>query len=218
MLSEMLVQPNPGVVISDANEDTLPLEYFHLVVIVEPDPETYIPLPDDLPKLDFVIERMSEAISDENDPDEIRTYKIKIPEDMPETSYLWVGYDGINLFGPVTEKIPLNVAFYLAAYDDLDHFAFYLKGISSGFKGWRVAVIGAMFEDDIIRVANFIEAIGFSVTILQRYCLSNSTFVNLDNLFEYSQWLRSYQSPEERKFLLDELDEDDELGDDNDGI
>ncbi len=217
MALEIPVQPNPGVAISDADENTMPLNYFHLVVIVEPDPESYMPLEEDAPKLEFVIQGMSESISDENDPDRIIQYEIQIPDDAPETNYLWLRYDGISYFAPVIRGITIKAAFYLSEYDDLDHFGYYLRGIFPEAKEWRVAVIGAMFEDDVIRIANFIDESGFSATILKRYCLSNSTFINLDNLLEYTDWLRSYQPPEEQDSWLDEYLGDDGLNDEDNG-
>ena len=50
-----------------------------------------------------------------------------------------------------------------------------------------------MFEDDVIRIANFISEFGFSTTVLARQCVSRNAFVNLDELSIYKAWLDKYR-------------------------
>jgi len=53
-----------------------------------------------------------------------------------------------------------------------------------------VAILGAMFEDDVIRVANAIHESGLETTVIQRYCLSSEAFDNLDDIFALIAKLR----------------------------
>lgn len=65
-----------------------------------------------------------------------------------------------------------------------------------------MAVLGATFEDDVIRVANVIQEAGLDATVIARYCLSSKAFINLDDLFALRDELR-------RKGMLDDFSLDD---------
>ena len=75
---------------------------------------------------------------------------------------------------------------------------FYIKGVAQEHPNWRVAVLGAMFEDDVIRIANVIQGAWLDTTVIARYCLSSKPFVNLDDLFALRDELR-------RKGLIDDF-------------
>jgi len=73
---------------------------------------------------------------------------------------------------------------------------YYLKGIAQEHPDWKVAVVGAMLEEDVIRVSNFVDQIGLSTTVLTRYCLTRDHFVNLDALDSYQSWLLTSENPD----------------------
>ncbi len=54
-MTDFVVPPSPSIILSDADEHLLPLGSFHLVVIVEADPNSYMPLPGDIKNLGEVM-------------------------------------------------------------------------------------------------------------------------------------------------------------------
>ena len=42
-----------------------------------------------------------------------------------------------------------------------------------------------------MRIANIVKNNGLPATILTRYCISNKSFMDLENLLGYDQWVRS---------------------------
>jgi hypothetical protein len=195
-MTQFVVEPSPNISISDADEAGLPLSYFHLVVLVEPDPETYMAMPGDIHKLEFVLRTLAASIRNEVNPHRLVEYDIDIPEDIERTCYVWVRYGDSDLFDDVAASVRDHVTFTLVDASDLEHLTYYLQGLTSNHPDWRAAVIGGMFEDDVIRIANLIQDFGLETTVLTRYCISNKTFVNLDSLADYVEWLRSAEDEE----------------------
>jgi hypothetical protein len=195
-MTQFIVEPSPDVTISDADETRLPIGYFHLVVLVEPDPEMYMAMPNDIHKLEFVLRNIAMAIRNEVNPHRLIDYEIEIPEDVDLTYFIWIRYGDSDLFDDVAEVVGHQVTFTLADAGDIENFTCYLQGMVDNHPDWRVAVIGGMFEDDVTRIANLVQEYGLEVTVLTRYCISNKTFVNLDNLADYVEWLRSAEGNE----------------------
>jgi hypothetical protein len=81
------------------------------------------------------------------------------------------------------------VSFHPDDARDIEHLYYYLRGLFVEHPDWQVAVIGAMYEDDVMRVANLLTQMGFNTTVLTRYCLSNQTFINLDHLWDHLSWV-----------------------------
>lgn len=172
-MHDFLIDPLPNISMSDASPEELPLRSFHLVVIVEPDPESYMPLMDDLPKLDLLHEQMISMLGEELDSDQFDS-SLKIVED---TAFIWLCYFAESMFEAIADECLYNASFVLHDYSDLEHFSIYLDGFGKQNNELRISVIGGMYEDDVIRVANLVSSKGFSTTILTRYCLSSKSFV-----------------------------------------
>src|SRR5258706_13285301 len=43
----------------------------------------------------------------------------------------------------------------------------------------RIGIVGGVYEDEVVRVANAVHAAGFDTTIVKRHCISEEIFVNL---------------------------------------
>ncbi len=191
-MAEFIVNPHPEVILSDADERQLPLTSFHLVVIVEADPESYMPLPGDIEKLGEVLYNFFVPFEAEIDPENPVANPDKHPLDVDKTIFIWLRYDdeNVNYFSNFAEAAFTKVNFTLNDYEDFEQLEYYLKGVIAEHPDWRAGIIGAMFEDEVIGVANLLQRTGFATTVLMRYCLSNQVFINLDNLSDYVQWVR----------------------------
>jgi len=193
-MTDFLVNPDPKVVITDADVTELSLLSFHLIVIVEPDPETWMALPGD--NMGEVIDLFNMGLSAELDPEnDIYLNDENIvhqPDEIQYPNLLWVRYlaDDNNFFDEAA--FSSNATFRLSDYDDLQHLGFYLRGVKQSHPNWKVGIVGGMFEDDVIRIANFISEIGFPTTVVARQCISRNVFVNLDELMIYQAWLDKY--------------------------
>jgi hypothetical protein len=222
-MTQFMFPPLAGVTISDADETALPISFFHIVVIVEPDPESYMPVAEDLEKLGEVIYDLYARFDVDANPNNPVVKPDANPEDTQETIYLWLrNFDeDANYFKSLAETAYASVSFNVFDPEDTGHLEYYLTGLKMSHPGWRIAVIGAMYEDEVIRIANFLQNFGFPTTVLTRYCLSNQVFVNLDNLLEHAQWVRNAGRKEGepfRSWLDDWLEEHGGALDDEDDL
>ena len=67
---------------------------------------------------------------------------------------------------------------------------FLIKHLAAACPGeCKVAVIGGIFEDEVITVANGIQALGIDTFVLARWCISawSENLLNLDDALEYMQ-------------------------------
>lgn len=193
-MSNFIVEPNPKVIITDADSRELSLLSFHIVVIVEPDPETWMGSVE--MEVGDVIQLFNEGLHAELDPESDiyrgQTRILLSPDEVDRPILLWVKYTGEdNLFDE--PAYTADVTFRLSEYDNFEHLGFYLQGIKQSHPNWNVAIVGGMFEDDVIRIANFISEIGFPTTVVTRQCISRNVFVNLDELMIYQAWLDKYR-------------------------
>jgi hypothetical protein len=198
-MTEFLVPPNPEIKISHLEFEQLPLVNFHIIAVVEPDPETWMAGLGDDEKLDAVLDAYTNMISDELYPDfNFSAFKnIKVASDVKYPRMIWAGGgDASAYFGGIEGPFAATFPSDFEEYDDL---RFYIQGVAQNHPTWRVAVLGAMFEDDVIRVANVIQEAGLDTTVVARYCLSSNAFINLDELFALRNELR-------RKGMLDDFD------------
>jgi hypothetical protein len=214
------VEPAPGVSISDADIPDLPLAHFHLVIIVEPDPETWMPQLDSEDALDGVIKLHNEGMLFELvDMDAPLTIKLPPSELVDEPQKVRLHFEEPEFGFYTYVGWFCDAAFHCTDYSESRAFDYYLKAILAEHPEWRVAVVGAVLEDDVIRVANRIDALGFATTILTRYCIPGELFINLDGLANYQSeylfWLREHGCDIEDNFLTSHLfdDEDDDEDD-----
>lgn len=196
-MTEFLVEPNSQVVISNADVKELSLLSFHIIIIVEPDPETWMIIPGEKFEhdLNYIIKLFNKGLDAELDPEsEIyleNNTAIARPPENPESHVIWIRYtNDDNYFDDAAAFC--NVIFRFFDYDDTANLKFYLEGIKNANPTWNVGIVGGMFEDDVIRIANFISEIGFSTTVVTRQCISRNAFVNLDELSSYKSWLDRY--------------------------
>ena len=179
------VQLNPKVKISDLDLTSLPLWHFHIVVLVEPDPETWIMPDDDMDNLDKLLSMYSDLIIDDVfgdiDPSIITT---PTPDDVKDTFIIMAG-EGLGQsfsFEPVigySDFIVNNNNF------EFDKLRLLLDGIAKNYPTKKkVAVVGGMYGDEIVRAANAIQSADFDTTIVTRYCISEKVFVNLDDMID----------------------------------
>lgn len=199
MTNETL-NPLPGVIISSSDENDTPITSFDLVVIIEPDPESYMPLPGDIDKLNEYIMDLYKKYNNEFDPDN--------PLYIKEPIVVWLRYyaEEVNYFDEFANVSLARVVFNIFDSEDLEQFNFYLQGFVKSYPEGKVALIGGMFEDEVVFVANFIQNFRLYATILTRYCLSNKAFFNLENALIYDQWVRNSgrKDGEEYKSWLDD--------------
>jgi len=191
-MTGFIIQPSPNVTISDAPTADLPLYSFHLIILVEPDPATWMHQPGSEELWGEIIQRQNDAIDEELFPDSLPQSEIPPQTDSPWTTLALLHYkDAYNFYADLLEMGCIHTVFHLVEYNDLDNFGFYVNGIVHENPDWRVAVIGAMFEEDVIRIANRVSETGLSTTVLSRYCLTRESFINLDALDDYISWLIS---------------------------
>ena|GEM_PF-3581623 len=181
-MTNFIVQPNPHIKNSDQDFTRLPLLNFHIIALVEPDSESRMPFLGDGLKLCSILEIYTEIIFDELDPDEPRSREEQdFAPDVVFPKVLWVGGTALSFYDEFAE-IYSSVVFN-DDYEEHEDLRYFIQGVAQKHPTSRVAVLGAMFEDDMIRVANAIQESGLETTIIQRYCLSSDAFINLDDLF-----------------------------------
>jgi hypothetical protein len=195
-MSDFIVPPNPEVKISSLDFEHLPLVNFHIVAVVEPDPESWMPNLGDDDNLEAALEVYTQMVSDELYPDfDLSSLAVEVAKDVAYPRVIWVGGGAVSFYYEDIADVYAKVAFTFD-FEEYEDLRFYIKGVTQEHPNWRVAVLGAMFEDDVIRVANVIQEAGLDTTVIARYCLSSKAFVNLDDLFALRNELR-------RKGLLD---------------
>lgn len=180
-----MIELNPGVKVSDLDMSLLPLFNFHIVVVVEPDPESWALPNNDKERFSQLLEMRSELIVDDIFQNDTEPGVITAPAagDVSETLIITVGEgQGFYYFTPM-----LEYSSYTASLNDFDFdkLRVLLDGIIKNFPLWkRVAVVGGVYEDEIIRVANTVQKAGFDTTIITRHCISNDVFDNLDEIWD----------------------------------
>ena len=197
-MTDFLVPPNPEVNISSLDFEHLPLVNFHIVAVVDPDPESWMPNLSDDENLDAALEVYTQMVSDELYPDfDLSSLVVEVAKDVTYPRVIWVGGGAVSFYYEDIADVHAKVAFTFD-FEENEDLRFYIKGVAQEYPDWRVAVLGAIFEDDVIRAANVIQEAGLDTTVIARYCLSSKAFVNLDDLFALRDELR-------RKGLLDDF-------------
>ena len=176
---QLLDKLNPQIKVSDLEFPNLLLGNFHMVVLSEPDPETWMANLDEEEEFAEILHKHSEQIIEE-------LYgEFKLPE------------DGLKIANDVQRNILVAVGeaevprYYYQAVDsahaifkfeetEYRQLGYYLHGVRKQHPDWRVAVVGAAYEDEVVRVANKVQEAGFDTTIVARYCISSHSLVDLD--------------------------------------
>jgi hypothetical protein len=192
------IQLNPKVKVSDLDLSSLPLRNFHIVVVVEPDPETWAMPDDDTENLSKLLKMYSELIIDDA-IGEVDTSAITVPisRDVEKTFLIMAGegFGGYYHFRPVVEYSDFIVNTNNYEFEKL---CLLLDGIAKNYPTQnRVGIVGGMYGDEIVRAANAVQSLGFDTTIVTRYCISEKVFINLDEMFDFLN--------AERKRLLGDL-------------
>ena len=109
------VSPVPGVVISDDDEQKLPLLNFNIVVIVEPDPYSYMPFDSDLKKLGELIYFLYSRFEFETDLDNILEYPGLNISKNHKSIFIWLTDEDqtVNYFKDFAQSIFSRVIFNL---------------------------------------------------------------------------------------------------------
>ena len=166
----MLEQSHLHLTITAADAVTTPLSSFDLLVIVEPDAEEWMNL--DEAHFPNILHEINQGIVDELFPDE---------DDLVRPPHVvYVKISPVDYFLPAVDELIIDAFFDFA--DDLVHLGFYARGVAAVQPDWKVVVIGATFENEVIQVANLFQEAGLGTTVLTRYCLSEKAFINLDEL------------------------------------
>lgn len=229
-MTEFVVEPLPGVILSDEDMQGLPLLSFHLGVIVEPDPESYLLIPGDSEFFGPYLHDKFIEFEKELDLDSPIASHPLFQQDRDSTEFVWLKYqdESVNVFTKFANHAFTTVQFLLFNGKDSESFGYYLKGIYADHPDWRVAIIGASFEDEVIYFANCVQNMGFSTTVLTRYCMSKQAFIDIDKYIDYQTWLRHaghdestpYTSPLDdwlREQGIDLNDDEDDADENNDG-
>ncbi len=110
---------------------------------------------------------------------------------MKHTHVIWLRYFSDGFFAGAAQFC--NAIFNFFDYDDTANLKIFMGGIKFSHPDWKVAIVGGLFEDDVIRIANLVSKTGFQTTVLSRQCISRNIFINLDELLVYKAWLDKYK-------------------------
>lgn len=211
---QLLDTLHPQIEVSDLDFPNLPLCNFHIVIVAEPDPETWMAHPDDTGEYAETLEIHSGLILDEllEESWELSEINVKIAEDVERPIIVGVG----ELEIPMYYHHALEYAHVIISYEDMEYerLHYFLRGVAEQHPNWRVAVVGGVYEDEVVRVANTVQKAGFDTTIVTRYCISSHSLIDLDELFASITPEQHRRILEERGHILDvnNVDEDDPKG------
>ena len=189
MLPKDTITPNPGISISNKDCFEQPLRSFGILILVEPDPETWTP---DVNKTDFtdapwIIQSKlmeddytGEFANSSGDPIYIDS-ELMLPA---EPLTVWFGRADASKYYKNVVTTFCDIEFKYQDYSDIpEFFTMFFKALKAQKSINKVAVFGAIFEDEVVRVANAMQEMGYDTTILTRYCLSQGGFTNLEDFF-----------------------------------
>lgn len=205
---QLLDKLHPEIEISELEFPHLLLGNFHMVVLSEPDPETWMAHPEEEDAFIELLKIHSELIVDELYGEiEIPEDGIEIADDVQETILVAVG-ESVEI--PLYYHHAVSYAHAVFRSEDFEYkrFSYFLRGVSEEHPGWRVAVIGGVYEDEIVRVANTVQEAGFDTTIVTRYCIPSNALIDLDELLASIPPEQYRRMLEERDEILDEEEND----------
>lgn len=111
-MTDFLVPPNPEVKISSLDFEHLPLVNFHIIAVVEPDPESWMPNFGDDDNLDAALEVYIQMVSDELFPDfDLSSLTVEVAKDVACSRVIWVGGGTISFYYEEIANVHAKVAF-----------------------------------------------------------------------------------------------------------
>jgi hypothetical protein len=168
----------PGITVSDAAYSQLPISHFDVVIIMEPDEQEWDPQSDDS-SIKQPWDYHCEMLLNEIDPESEEVDPIDDEVTMiGDNRILWIR----NIFFPYYELFALDNASIIfniedSAYTIPEDIILYFSAAHRKYPQWNIAVMGGLFEDEVTRMANLTDRMGFKTTILTRYCLSVNGFI-----------------------------------------
>jgi hypothetical protein len=158
-----IIQPHPSLRIRTDDRRSLPLSDFQILVVVEPNPETWTLSRGEEAAFTYRTRLLSELIMDE------------LTEDYNREAYellvvLWIKGSLFPYSNPVVEELSDLTITSLFDYGHLEHLGYYISGVSLYHPDWQAAVIGAADQQEVIRVGNVLQDSGLWTTVLGRYC------------------------------------------------
>ena len=210
---QLLDTLNPQIKVSDVDFPDLFLGNFHMVVLSEPDPETWIARLEEEDEFYQLLQFHSDLIVEELYGEfEIPEGGLELADDVQGTLLVAVG-EGVEI--PLYYHHAISYAHALFRSDtfEFERLNYFLRGVATEHPNWRVAVIGGVYEDEVVRVANTVQEAGFDTTIVTRYCISSNALVDMDELFA------SMTEEEHRRIIRERwmaIDKEKDLNRDND--
>ncbi len=161
---------DPSVRVSQDNEHELPLHSFDLLIVVEPDPESWI--------IPATIYGWAEEVNENLSAEFGRAAESK--GGLP--LLVWIRTYDIE---PVLTACAEDVRLVLLPGPEIgdegkEIFEDLLRGLHSRMPSAKAAIAGAALENEVVSAANICVACGLSTTILTRYCLSHENFIDID--------------------------------------
>jgi hypothetical protein len=192
-MTNMNITPNPNLVISEEGYYDLPLRSFDLLLVAEPDPETWLVNPKDEKRFykrrKTILDMIDTEIGWEMEDDQGNPLNLQYDPQKPlaeDNQTIWIiNYDAkVNYYDCCTTTGAQAMIPYLPGDTEVpEYLLLLLEVIKIKHPNWKVAVLGAMLEDEVIRIANASCEAGFSTTVISRYCFSARDFINMDDLF-----------------------------------
>jgi len=112
-LTEFIEKPSPNITITDASSADLHLGCFNLIILVEPDPETWMHQPGTEEVWGKIIDNHNEAISEELDPDSEIQFNNLNQEFYNPTMLLLRYADANNFYDYLVEFFFVDATFHL---------------------------------------------------------------------------------------------------------
>lgn len=165
-MSTRLIQPHPSLSIRSEDRHLLPLSNFQLLIVVEPNPETWTLAPGEESTYSYRTQLLSEMIMDEITDDGSDPHQ----EAFSKLVVVWLKGSLFPYSNQVIEELSDLTITTLFDYGHLEHLGYYITGISIANPDWHAAVIGAAEQQEVIRVGNVVQENGLWTTVLARYC------------------------------------------------
>lgn len=179
---QLLHKLNPQVEVSELAFPTLLLGNFHIVIVSEPDPETWMANLDETGEFAQILQIHSELIVEELYGEfELPEGGLEIADDVQRNILVAVGETEVPRY--YYQAVEFAHAVFKFEEMEYEQLSYYLRGVADQHPDWRVAVVGGVYEDEVVRVANTVQKAGFDTTIVTRYCISSHSLIDIDEFY-----------------------------------